>query len=263
MQITNGKTIVLASVNKGCIREIDRATGKTSRFAGDCQKTGYQDGLADKSKFFYPKAFLIDGKNSNNLLVVDYWNSAIRIVALNTSEVGTLIRDENAFNPLKNVIQDSVSGDFYAIAEEPSQRVFKIGYSDNIVTVIAGTGQNGYEDGPFHLSRFRNPAKLWQVSPDILLMADNFNHKIRILDLDLNTTSTLSFCKKCGRVQQPFTVFLWYEVLYVGQYRGILRFDGELSLPLKTRIVRFPSSTILTLTCSTHVSEKTLKVWLH
>ena len=234
-QISNS-TILASSTNEGCIRQIDRVSGMTSVFVGQCQSTGYQDGKRSIAKFYYPKAMSVDIIDPNRLLVMDYWNGAIRTVKINTGEVSTLFKDKT-LNPFKQFVQDDVTGDLIFIAQEPQQSLFRLSYDGtDLTTLVARSSYGGNTDGDFSVTKFKSPQGIAKLDSDTILITDTYNDNLRTIDLKQNKSGTLRFCGSCGSIDSPFSVYCMKDSLYIGQYRKILRFklDGAVTMSTQT-----------------------------
>ena len=77
MQISDVHMVVAYSFNS-CLRLIDRESGTTSAFSGQCEKEGYQDGLP--GLFHYPWCVVMDRNDRSQLLVTNLKDSAVRTV---------------------------------------------------------------------------------------------------------------------------------------------------------------------------------------
>ena len=255
-QISNS-TILVSSTNEGCIRQIDRVTGMTSVFVGQCQSTGYQDGKRSIAKFYYPKAMSVDIIDPNRLLVMDYWNGAIRTVEINTGEVSTLFK-EKTLNPFKRFVQDDVTGDLIFIAQEPQQSLFRLSYNGtDLTTLVARSSYGGNTDGDFSVTKFKSPQGIAKLDSDAILITDSYNDNIRTIDLKQNKSGTLRFCGSCGSIDSPFSVYCMKDSLYIGQYRKILKFKLVGAVSMSTQTPQSISSDIHTAI----QSKPTTSIW--
>ena len=74
---------------------------------------------------------------------------------------------------------------------------------DGSVSVIAGTGKPGYEDGPFNKAQFSSPAGIAiDTVNQLLYVADAGNHAIRVVRTD-GTVGTVAGTGKPGLVDGP------------------------------------------------------------
>jgi hypothetical protein len=91
------------------------------------------------------------------------------------------------------------AGNVY-VADRNNHRVRKVS-PDGVVSTLAGTGQEGYADGPANVARFNAP---YGVSLDpgerTLYVADFLNHAIRKIDLSSGTVATLAGNGTAGKV---------------------------------------------------------------
>ena len=61
--------LVVSDTDNHCLRLIDRVSGRTSQFAGQCTKRGYQDG--SPALFGDPQSIIKDVKEPEQLIVAD------------------------------------------------------------------------------------------------------------------------------------------------------------------------------------------------
>jgi sugar lactone lactonase YvrE len=80
------------------------------------------------------------------------------------------------------------SGNLY-ISDRENEKIRKISV-DGIVSTIAGTGENGFQDGPGETAKFKEPGGLEFFNGEIYV-ADWFSHRIRKID-NTNYVSTFA-----------------------------------------------------------------------
>ena len=212
------KILIAVDCYNDCLRRIRRDTGLTTTFSGVCTSYGYQDGK--QVKFKYPYSIIRDNQNRNQLLVTDWYNNAIRTVAVSDGSVGTLTKSNTLWRP-RSLIQNT-AGDIFVTTY---RAVFRIRYTEKTINLIAGSPTTtGYRDSSLLNSLFNNPHELIFIQTNKLLIADDGNNKLRILDLDKHKVTTLNLCNGCVRLGSPYSIMLINDSLYVGQYRKILRF---------------------------------------
>jgi sugar lactone lactonase YvrE len=85
------------------------------------------------------------------------------------------------------------SGNLY-VADGSNHRIRKIDFENAEITTLAGTGEAGYsgDGGPANEAALNNPRTL-AVGPDgRLYVADEHNHRIRAIDLEVGTITTVA-----------------------------------------------------------------------
>jgi DNA-binding beta-propeller fold protein YncE len=184
-----GNTYVADSWNNR-IRVIAPDGMVTTLAGGD---PGYRDGPGHAARFGRPNGLALDPEG--NLLVADLDNNCIRRVGPD-GVVATVagseerayadgLASEARFGAPNSLVFDAggslyVAESFYGhnLPGWPRVRMIDPG---GIVTTIAGDGVRGYADGPADSARFDFP-----IGPSIdregnLYVADDFNHRIRVL----------------------------------------------------------------------------------
>ena len=95
------------------------------------------------------------------------------------------------------------------------------------VTTIAGTGQPGYNDGSGTTAQFNTPSDVTLYNSNQLLVADGFNYRIRLINLNDNTVSTLAGSGEAGfqdgkgdvaRFNGPSGIAVSDSIIYVSDY---------------------------------------------
>ena len=212
------KILIAADHNNHCLRRIQRDTRLTTTFSGVSGSSGYQDGTP--AKFYYPRSITRDNQNSSQLLVTDEYNSAIRTVAVSDGSVGTLIKSDALWRSWS--LTQNTAGDIFVTTNSV---VYRISYTEKTITLIAGSPVTlRYRDSSLLNSLFYFPRELTFIQTNKLLIADEDNHKLRILDLDKDKVTTLNLCNGCVSLYRPYSIMLTNNSLYVGLYQEILRF---------------------------------------
>jgi len=194
--VADDGTIYIGDFGSNSIRKIS-TSGSVSTVAGG-GGTGYQDGAASSAKFYSPRGVDIDN-TQNCIYVGDSWNHRVRKIDLNTNQVSTYAGggstglnaggffdaqgDDARFQTPCGIRLDS-AGNVY-VADAYTHRIRKVD-ADRNVTTIAGSGSNGqdaggYKDGDVTSARFNTLTKLYVVDQETFLVADLFNHRIRLV----------------------------------------------------------------------------------
>lgn len=183
-----GAVYVADSAND-VIRKI--AGGMVSTIAGDGTK-GFSDGPVAGARFNFPSGIAVEG---GAIYVADTENHRIRKIAAGL--VTTLAGDG-----VKSFVDGPVAGARFSspggiavaggavyVADTGNHRLRKI--EAGVVSTLAGTGVQGESDGPAASASFRAPMDV-EVTGALLLVADQGNHRIRILDQGSALVSTLT-----------------------------------------------------------------------
>jgi len=183
-----GAVYVADSAND-VIRKI--AGGVVSTIAGDGTK-GFADGPVAGAHFNFPSGIAVEG---GAIYVADTENQRIRKIAAGL--VSTIAGDgvkSFADGPAASARFSSpgglaVAGGTVYVADTGNNRLRKI--VAGVVSTLAGTGVQGDSDGPATSATFRGPMDV-EVTGALLLVADQGNHRIRVLDQGSGVVSTLT-----------------------------------------------------------------------
>ena len=198
------------------MRLIDRTTNKTSVFSGQCKSRGYEGGLPGQCS--YPHFVVIDKRDKNQLFITDYRNSAVRTENANSRVVGTFVWSDS-LKYIKGITQEEESGDLYVTAYHA---LYRITYTQRTVTLISGSpGWNyGYKDSTLLDSLFQWPRALLFITPNILLIADSSNNKLRLVDMNSDQVATQNVTNS---LDFPTSLLLTNDSLYVGHDKKIFQ----------------------------------------
>jgi len=219
--------LYIADTYNNVIRKVD-PNGIISTYAGT-GSYGSTNGAALSSEFALPKGIAVD--SSNNVYVADTSNNLIRKIDIYGS-VSTLVSsglaapeglilfgnylyiadtNNNAIKRADTTTGDiitistsisspgkmaiSADGAYLYVSDNGNYRVVKINTSDNSVSVIAGSGSSGYQEGVGTAAQFR---MVWGIGLDAqnncLYVTDEDSSRIGMIrKIDLATLQTTQF----------------------------------------------------------------------
>lgn len=221
-QLSESQVIVVDYGNE-CLRLVDRLTRRTSRWAGQCTRGGNRDGSSSTAQFQDPWGIIPDIINASKLIITS--GNALRMVDISTQNVQTLVTSAALREP-KGLVQEHDSGDIYVSIK---YGVARYDYSARTVIRIAG-GVNGASDGSLLSASFKRPKGIVFVPQEnLLILADDYNNKLRVLNLNTNTTSSICTgqigtksknLRRC-RMELPCSLMLNRSTLYIGTWERI------------------------------------------
>ena len=180
-------------------------TGIVTTFAGPPegdQTEGCVDGIGTDARFQRPYGITSDG---TYLYVVDYWNHKIRRIEIATREVTILVGP--AGSDISSGDTDATGNDarFYFpagittdgtnlyVVDNGNNKIRKVVIATGVVTTIAGPAQgtttSGDADETGNAARFNGPRGI-TINGNYLYVADDFNHKIRRIDITTGAVTT-------------------------------------------------------------------------
>ena len=196
----NGDLYIADSWNH-CVRKMDAETGLISTVAGTGQKGFSGDGgPATEAKFGFVMCITLN-PNNDVLHIADLNNRRIRAVDLKSGLVTTVAGngekgapkdgDVAVQSPLvdpRAVAQDS-KGNLWIL--ERGGHALRVVLPDGTIQTVAGTGNQGFVDGPRRTSQFGSPKHLCVDDTDNVYIADDENAAIRRFDSQTHEVTTI------------------------------------------------------------------------
>ena len=218
--------VLITDWGNHCVRSLDRKTNETMAYVGNCTNSGNKYGT--DALLTYPRKIIVDIKNPTCLLLAEYGGiiKSVKIANGNVSYFGSIV-DYNLFN----MIQEKDTGDLFVTF---LHGVGLLDYQTREFSVIAGSGQLGFNDGSFNQMQFHIPLAIKFLNSHTLLVSDFDNNRLRVLDLITNMSS--SICSGYGQADgdfstcslaSPLGMQILNETLYIGTYQHIISIKGE------------------------------------
>ena len=194
--------VYVADSENHVVRKIDRTTGMISTIAGrsvqdDQQIIGRSDGTTVRAE----EDPLADHNPATNGLsaytqhtdlsgTVRYWTNRTSSITRYAGDAGLAVHARLNFPTAVAVDQE---GNLY-IADTMNHRVRMVEAATGVISTLAGTGQAGFSgDGEAaHEATLNEPAALILDESHQLYIADQSNHRIRVVDLNTGLIQTIA-----------------------------------------------------------------------
>ncbi len=198
---TTNNLLYVADTNNHRIRIINLATNAVTTLAGNGTANS-TDGVGTAATFNNPTGIALNSK-SNILYVADYANHRIRAINLSTSNVTTLIGSAGVGYrdgpPTTSQINGPACLLFHATSEllylsdYLNNRIRVINTKTNFISTLAGGGVGTWVDGNSVNATFSKPRNMsLDSTTGILYVADETNHRIRIININTGDVGTLA-----------------------------------------------------------------------
>jgi sugar lactone lactonase YvrE len=183
--VASNGTVYVADASNHRIRAINPTRRWVSTLAGS-GSAGFADGTGSNARFEYPSGVTV--APNGTIYVADPGNNRIRAINPTTSRVTTLAGNgtfgfangpgaTSQFSEPSGVAV-APNGTIY-VADSSSSRIRAINPSTSRVTTLAGSGTEGFADGPSATARFFVPTGVAVGQNGTVYVADFHNHRIR------------------------------------------------------------------------------------
>lgn len=197
-QINSTVLIVVDSLNN-CLRSIDRQTLQTGNFACECKSS--------RSSFSRPSSVLLDVKQ-NSLLVCD--RDFHRVVSVNLQDLSMkIVLTKGLWFP-SGMAMDSARNLFIT----NRNFIYQYNRSKKVGNKVAGLLISGLRNSNFTHALFHRPLELVFVTDHLLLIADQYNHVIRVMEFGPFGRSILWSIESCP-LNQATSLLLSGNNLYI------------------------------------------------
>lgn len=198
-------TIYLADEFNHCIRLLDLVNNSVTTLAGNPNEAGFANGVGANARFNRPSGIATDAFGM--IYIADKFNHVIRYLNPQTAEVFTLAGtptqpgDGQSFFQPSDLVVDKV-GNIY-VTDKNNHRIKKVspqGIVSGVTGQDIGTANQGYQDGVANQALFAYPSGIDLNAEGNLLVADLFNNRIRLINLNNNQVSTFAGSGPTGLV---------------------------------------------------------------
>ena len=191
----------LSDSSNHCIRVIDSKNGQVETYAGHPQAGFAGDGGDRINARFREPICVTLTPDASKLLIADIRNYRIRQIDLATGEVKTLAGTGKRGRPREGALaSESTLLDPRAVAADSRGNVYILERAGNVLRMIdtegrlytvAGTGEQGFQDGPATEATFYEPKHICIDPQDRVYIADDKNNAIRLYDPQRGEVKTI------------------------------------------------------------------------
>lgn len=219
----NKTRIVVVDYFNHCLRLIAHQAQSTSPLAGECENAGFSDGV--ESHFFYPRSVIKHEHSAHRLIIADQSNHALRVFDLIKGATETIIRHSGLNYP--RAIAYDINKENLLLSNW--NYICKYNLKTGTLTNITGSINPGYADGSLSTTWLNFPHELISITPSLTLIADSENNRLRLVDTDSDTVTSICAGDEMTRDGSAQTCslnfpsgFLWKgNLIYIGQHRAI------------------------------------------
>ena len=223
---TDGRNLYVSDKNNHTIRRVDLSSGAVTTIAGAVGSALLANGTLGVNRLNTPQGLTTDG---NYLYICDAGNTAIRVLALASGNLSTLVQDAanlpacyslvlsgtslyvtnnssglsvSEISTLTGSITPVISGTGHTfsgitaigsvlyLTDTQLHNVYSAAIGSFSLVLVAGNGSPGYSDATGNLASFDGPNDLTHDGTDLFL-TDNTNHAIRRISPGTGAVTTV------------------------------------------------------------------------
>lgn len=213
----------IAISSTGVVAIADTLNNKVKKVSSGSVST-----LADSDDLSGPEGVVFSG---SRIYIADTGHDAIKYIDVNGGTVSTLTSGSHIDAPKKIAISDD--GNTLYVAAHLSHKLVSVSISTGAQTVVAGSGENRYEEGTGAGASFQN---LWGVafygSSLYVSDGDGTDDRVRKIDLTTGTTSIFAADSNMITLNYPAGIAVYGSSVYVansglGTVRALNKTDGS------------------------------------
>ena len=229
----DGRLFVADTANHR-IRVISADGATVSTYAGD-DAAAFADGSTSTARFDSPVsvALAADGR----LFVADSFNDRIRVISADGATVSTYAGSgdfafadsstSTASFGFPTGVAVAADGRLF-IADTFNNRIRVISADGATVSTYAGDGVAAFADGSTSTARFSSPRGMAVAADGRLFVADEFNHRIRVISADGASVSTYAGSGAAAQANEPQALQAAVDIDLGAPQRMTLAPDGRL-----------------------------------
>lgn len=200
----NKTTLLVVDSDNNCIRHVSRITRQTGSLAGGCTTRGSSDGIGRAARFSWPWDIILDNTNTDNLLITDRKNNAIRSINMNSLLVSTVVGSR-----LNNPIRIQWSPDNVTLfAMHYSGGISAINWNSKEANEITRASSSAPHNQLFFDAITQQGTDFSHIHGPYYVVVYN-NETVHIVDLVdyVGWTLCLGSPNNCSLPQRPYSVF--------------------------------------------------------
>ena len=225
----NHELMLLSDKTNQVLRVLDLKTNKTSRYAGIPRISGQRDTIRLNAMLASPHGICKSLLEENTYYISNSQSHKVR--RLNSTHVGTAYDGYPLVSPRGMAIDQVNPVNLYVVV---SHGLVKVNLLTGHGMQLTSAATAGFKDGPFRTAMFSSPTSILQISTESFIVTDGGNNRLRLLDNENSTISSICtgkmlillscpqlvfaqvifslLCKRCA--QLTILVIFWSQCIY-------------------------------------------------
>lgn len=228
---TQDRRVIISDHSNHCLRILNRDSRIVSTFSGNCTYPGYLDSKLEDAMFSLPTDLEPMEATGNRIAVVEFSPKRVRYIHMQERLVSTAA---DLLTQVTHLLK--TPHHLYLAAKYGVQEAV-----DEAMIWISGSYVSGSVNGNLKEASFMDPQGLAAIGSSIILLADRRLNKLRILNIDNESVTSICSGKQgyldadlsSCQLTYPYSLLVKNQTLYIGESSfsggGIrqINFQGE------------------------------------
>ena len=211
---------ILSDRVNNCLRSVDYLSNETQTFAGLCGSRGTADGSLLLARFYSPRGMMRDLGNPDVIYLADYLAlrkidlSAETVITLPSSYLSSAYRTGITMSPAGSLFVSS----YHGVIQYTLNETIRWLTGSTIASVPP------CEQCDISSARFNYPSQLRFITPEVLLMADTSNYKLRLINLTSGVVTAIGAGQgyqnghyQNSKLLSPYSIAVDNSFIYIGE----------------------------------------------
>ena len=215
---------ILSDADNKCLRSVDYLSDETQTFAGLCRSySNVADGSFVSARFLGPGGMTRDLVNPTVIYLVD--DNALRKIDLSAETVITL-PGSRLSSRYRNGIAMSPAGGLLVTSQNG---IIEFNVNEILRWLTGGaTSGSACDQCDISSAKFYYPEGLRFITPEVLLVADRYNHQLRMINLTSRLVTAIGTGRgyqdgpyQDSRLYYPQSIAVDKSSIYIGESTGL------------------------------------------
>jgi len=237
---------ILSDVENHCLRSMDYLSNETQTFAGLCGSPGRADGSLLLAGFDFPQGMTRDLGSLDVIYLIDY--RALRKIDLSAETVVTLSGSSNWLPFPSSLYRTGITMNAAGgLLITSWHGVIQYNFNETIQWVTGNTKAGAAcAECDISSASFSSPSDLRLITPEVLLVADTGNHKLRLVNLTSGIVTAIGAGQghqngpyQDSKLDSPMSMAVDSSFIYIGEFNNAMHSVRKLAYTGRCHFLSF------------------------